>query len=133
MFSQIITEITTTDGNSAWIAPTIAGGFAVVTALFAAYTANRNRRKGNLEQRAPDVQEIWVQQENDRRQRQIMEDMWWDLRAAFKSYFRRVSSTLLRLNVSDEDAKMFSLTASETAAINATPPSDSATPTETDK
>lgn len=103
------------------IAPIIAGVFGVVTALVAAQLYRRNKTKGNRELRAPNVQEMWVQQELDRRARQVMEDMWWDLRSAFKSYFRRVTSLLLQLNIDD---KRFNLTTSEKKAIDATPPED---------
>lgn len=104
-----------------FIAPVIAGIFLIITAVVAAVLARRNSTKGNREVRAPNVQEMWAQQEMDRRARQIMEDMWWDLRSAFKSYFRRVSSLVLTLGIED---KRFNLTPMEKKAIEATPPED---------
>lgn len=106
------------------IAPIVAGGFGLLTGIIAALLARRNSKMGSRENRAPDVQEMWAQQEADRRTRQVMEDMWWDLRSAFKSYFRRVSSAILRLDLTKEQSRVFSLTAAEKAAINATPPED---------
>ena len=103
------------------IAPIIAGVFGIVTAILAGTIYRRNAKKGRRDVRAPNVQEMWAQQEADRRARQIMEDMWWDLRGAFKSYFRRVSSLVLTLGIED---KRFNLTPSEKKAIDATPPED---------
>lgn len=115
-----------------WIAPIVGGIFAVVTGVLAYITSRRNAKKGNIERRAPDVQEMWVQQEADRRSRQVMEDIFWDLRSAFKSYFRRVSTAILGLNLTKEQTEIFSLTATEKKAIDATPPVDPV-PTETGK
>jgi hypothetical protein len=114
------------------VAPIVTGIFTVITVLLSIFLARRNARMGNRENRAPDVQEMWAQQEADRRTRQVMEDMWWDLRGAFKSYFRRVSSAILMMNLTKEQLKIFTLTKAEHDAINAVPPEDPG-PTEAGK
>lgn len=109
----------------------ITGIFGLIIAAISAILARRGQKLGNKENRAPNVQEMWAQQDFDRRQRQVMEDMWWDLRAAFKSYFRRVSGLVLTLGITHTG---FGLTASEKKAIDATPPEDEdPVPTETGK
>lgn len=96
------------------IAPGIAGFFAILTGIIAAIVARRNVKTGAREQRAPDVQEMWMQQEQDRRLRHLVEDMWWALRRAFQSYYRRVQS-----------GGSTELTTKEQAAIDAKLPSES--------
>lgn len=105
-----------------WIAPAITGGFGLVVGIVGALMARRGQKLGNRETRAPDVQEIWAQQEEDRLMRRAIEDLWWALRRAFQSYYRRVSSTLLHLNLPEDVAKKFELTSSELKAIEAKPP-----------
>lgn len=105
-----------------WIAPTITGVFAVIISLVGGVMAFRGSRIGAKEQRAPDVQEMWAQQDHDRRSRQAVEDMWWNLRRAFQSYFRRVTSAVMKMDISDAQRKAFELNTKELAAIEATPP-----------
>lgn len=75
-----------------WIAP--AGIFlgVVVTGLWAAH----NRRKGAVESRFPDVNEIWSQQarqsielDNERKFRRKLEDYSNNLLRAFRAYVAR--------------------------------------------
>lgn len=100
----------------------------IVASTVAALLARRGAKLGNREQRAPDVQEMWVQQENDRRVRQIVEDIWWSLRRAFQSYYTRVQRAVQRLVssgvITEAQAKPFELTAAEQKAIDAEPESD---------
>jgi hypothetical protein len=70
---------------------TVAAGLLV--GAFAIY----NRRKGNIETRAPDVNEIWMQQAREaaaldfeRRARRRLENYVDDLLRAFRGYVRRV-------------------------------------------
>lgn len=70
---------------------TIFGG--LIIGIFAVY----NRRKGNVETRAPEVNEIWAQQnvqshqlDMERRLRRKVEDLLYALRKAFKAYVHRV-------------------------------------------
>lgn len=74
------------------IAPIFTGLFLLLTSLVAYITSRRNAKLGARESRAPDVQELWAQQESDRRLRHLIEDMYWRLRAAFMSYYRRVQA-----------------------------------------
>lgn len=107
-----------------WISPVITGIFAVVLTFVGGLLARRGSKVGSLEQRAPDVQEMWAQQESDRRMRQITEDMWWALRRAFQSYYRRVTSALIQISLTKEQARAFELTPDEVEAIKARPPKD---------
>jgi hypothetical protein len=66
---------------------------AIVVGIFAMW----NRRRGATENRAPDVNEIWQQQNSQSREldlerwlRRALEDFVRDLRRAFHSYVRRV-------------------------------------------
>lgn len=106
------------------IAPAITGAFALLIGLTGGFMARRGQKLGNREQRAPDVQEMWAQQEADRRMRQMVEDMWWNLRRAFQSYFRRVTSAVVKLGLTDEQAKVFELTTKELKAIESHPPEE---------
>lgn len=63
-----------------------------------------NRRRGNQETKAPDVDQMWKQQESDRRAKYTLEDMWWTLRRAFQSYYRRVQAGGSRELTADEQA-----------------------------
>ena len=95
------------------IAPTVTGIFLVITGVIAFITSRRNAKTGAREQRAPDVQQMWAQQESDRHARRVAEDLWWNLRRAFQSYFRRVQA-----------GGSHELTPKEQAAIDAKPPED---------
>lgn len=66
----------------------VVGGFAVW-----------NRRRGATETRAPDVNEIWLRQaqneiqlDTERRLRRRMEDMFVEIRDAFRGYVNRVQA-----------------------------------------
>lgn len=102
----------------------ITGAFGLLVGIVGAIMARRGQKLGNRETRAPDVQELWAQQESDRRMRQLIEDMWWSLRRAYQSYYRRVTSTVLKLGLTDEQAHAFELTKAEKAAIEAKPPEE---------
>lgn len=104
------------------IAPVITGVFALLVGIVGGFMARRGSKLGHREQRAPDVQEMWAQQEADRRMRQLVEDLWWNLRRAFQSYYRRVTHTIIHLGLSDEIVAKFELTDKELAAIEAQPP-----------
>lgn len=75
------------------LAGVILGG--IIVGLFAMH----NRRRGAVENRAPDVNEIWVRQAEDqklldleRRLRRLLEDMYRDIRRAFIVYVGRVTT-----------------------------------------
>lgn len=97
--------------NPEFIAPSIAGVFAIITATIAAVVSRRNAKNSAREDRAPDVQELWAQQERDRQARYTLETLLWRLLHAFESYFGRVQA-----GGSKE------LTAKEQAAIDACVP-----------
>lgn len=110
--------------NQELIAPIITGVFALAVGVVGGLMARRGSKLGNREQRAPDVQEMWAQQEADRRMRQMVEDLWWNLRRAFQSYYRRVTHTMTKLDLPEEVIIKFELTDKELAAIEARPPED---------
>lgn len=69
----------------------IIGG--IIVGVFAAH----NRRKGNIEQRSPDVNEIWIQQnlqskelDKERKWRRRLENFSWELTRVFRGYVSRV-------------------------------------------
>lgn len=71
-----------------WI-PAISGvAFIVVTGAFGIW----NRRRGAVETRAPDVNEMWNETEKARRARRFFEDLFYDVRNAFVSYVTRVQN-----------------------------------------
>lgn len=111
-------------GPEQWIAPTITGVFGVLLATVTALLARRGAKQGNREQRAPDVQELWAQQESDRRMRQLVEDLWWTVRQAFQSYYRRVNTAVHLLNLTPEQLVLFELTKKELAAIESELPAE---------
>lgn len=96
----------------------------LLLSVVAAIMARRGSKLGTREQRAPDVQEMWAQQEADRRMRQLVEDLWWNLRRAFQSYFRRVTGAVSKMDLTEAQAKVFELNAKELAAIGAKPPEE---------
>ena len=66
---------------------------AILLGLFNSY----NRRKGNIETRAPDVNQIWQQQQEqatqldlERKMRRKLEDYVYSFRAMFINYVKRV-------------------------------------------
>ena len=101
----------------------ITAALGIVASTVAALLARRGSKLGSRENRAPDVQEMWAQQETDRRMRQIVEDIWWGLRRAFQSYYRRVTSAVAKLGLTEAQMKPFELTKAEQAAIDKEPPS----------
>lgn len=110
--------------NTDWVAPVITGILAVILSIVSALLARRGARVGSQEGRAPNVQDMWAQQEADRRMRQVVEDLWWQVRRAFQSYYRRVTSAIMKLGLPEEKIKVFELTASELKAIEATVPDE---------
>lgn len=110
--------------NTEWVAPVVTGIFGVIVVIMGAILARRGEKLGAREQRAPDVQQMWAQQESDRHVRQEVEDMWWELRRAFQGYYRRVTNKTLEMSLSEEDAKAFELTPKELKAVRARPPED---------
>lgn len=107
-----------------WVGLIISGGFGVVLSIVAAIFARRGSKLGNQENRAPDVQEMWAQQEQDRRMRQVMEDLWWRLWRAFQAYYRRVMALAVAWGLTDEQIQKLELTTSEQKAIDARPPAE---------
>jgi hypothetical protein len=107
-----------------WIAPVITGVFGIILSIVAAILARRGSKLGAQENRAPDVQEMWAQQEADRRMRQTMEDLWWKLWRAFQSYYRRVQTSVSRMDLTEAQLATFELNTKEQAAIDARPPDD---------
>lgn len=68
---------------------------AAVVGAFALW----NRKRGNFENRAPDVNEIWQQQASQSKQldiertlRRMLQDLVYDLKEAFRLYVYRVQS-----------------------------------------
>lgn len=59
----------------------VVGGFAVW-----------NRRRGAVEHRAPDVTAMWSETERARRLHRYFEDLYFELRGAFRGYVRRVQA-----------------------------------------
>ena len=102
----------------------ITGVFGVIVAITAGIMSRRGAKLGSRENRAPDVQEMWIQQEADRRTRQLVEDMWWNIRRMFQSYYRRVTTAILLLNLTPAQLQVFELNQQELNAINAKLPED---------
>lgn len=48
-----------------------------------------NRRRNNVEVKMPSVAEMWDQQEKDRHMRRVFEDLFYDVRGGWRSYWRR--------------------------------------------
>lgn len=107
-----------------WIAPSVTGIFASLLALLSWILARRGAKVDHREQRAPDVQELWIQQEADRRMRRLVEDLWWRVRRAFQAYYRRVNTAAALMNLPPEQLKVFELTDKELAAIESALPED---------
>jgi hypothetical protein len=68
---------------------------SIIVGIFNRY----NNKKGNVETRAPDVNEIWQQQamqskelDMERKLRRTLEDMYRDLRRVFMGYVLRVQN-----------------------------------------
>jgi thioesterase domain-containing protein len=102
----------------------ITGVFGVVIAVVGGLMARRGARLGQREGRAPDVEQMWEQQEADRLARQRAEDLWWAVRRAFQSYFRRVTALADALALPPEKRRRFELLPAEKRAIDAEMPSD---------
>lgn len=90
-------------------------GGAIVVGGFAVW----NRRHGNREAKAPSVEQLWEQQEKDRAARrraealyEVLIDLYYDLRAAFRAFYRRANMD-----------GGFELTTREQAALDRLPPS----------
>lgn len=67
----------------------------IIVGLFTSY----NRRKGNVETRAPDVNEIWNQErqvsmelDKERKWRRRIENFSWELTRTFRGYVNRVQA-----------------------------------------
>lgn len=107
-----------------WVGLIITGVFSLILGIVAAVFTRRGARLGNKENRAPDVQEMWAQQEADRRQRQAVEDLWWKLWRTFQGYYRRVMALATLWGITDEQLKKLELTSAEQKAIDARPPTE---------
>lgn len=111
-----------------WVAPSITGLFALIVGIVGGILARRGKRLEAKESRAPDVEMLWAQQESDRRARQSAEDLWWNLRRAFQSFYRRVQHHIGLLVaaglLTEVQASHFELTDKEKAAIDARPSED---------
>ena len=110
--------------NESWVAPVITGIFALLVGVVGGVLARRGARLSHREQRAPSVQEMWAQQEEDRQMRILMEDRWWRLWRAFQSFYRRVQAAVVRLSIPEEHRKEFDLTEKEREAVNLRPPDE---------
>ena len=106
------------------VAPAITGAFGIILSVVAAILARRGAKLGARESKAPDVQELWAQQEVDRRMRIAVETLWWNLWRAFQSFYRRVQLAVGKLDLTESQLKMFELNTKEQAAIDARPPED---------
>lgn len=87
---------------------TIFGG--IVVGAFAAW----NRKKGNVETKAPSVAEIWAREERLTRRNGWLSNAAWRIQSAFRRYVSRVQAggpteltateqNLLDLDMSDDD------------------------------
>lgn len=121
-FNSVVTAAPVIPDNV--IGLVITGVFGVIVAIVAGIMSRRGAKLGSRENRAPDVQEMWIQQEADRRTRQLVEDMWWTIRRMFQSYYRRVTSAILLLNLTPAQLAVFELNQQELNAINAKLPED---------
>lgn len=105
-----------------WVAPIITGVFGIILSVLAALLARRGAKMGTRESRAPNVEELWAQQEADRQARIAMETLWWNLWRAFQSFYRRVQHTISGLDLTEKQRNAFEMNAKEQAAIDARPP-----------
>lgn len=81
------------------VTPYIPVAVILLGAIAAGIFNSWNRRRGNLETRAPDVNEMWVRQvqqdhelDVERRLRRTLEDFGGMVRRAFRGYVMRVQS-----------------------------------------
>lgn len=111
----------------------ITGIFGILVAVVTGVMARRGARLSNQEGRTPDVEQMWAQQELDRRQRQRAEDLWWAVRRAFQSYFRRTIMAVDALDLPPAVRRKFDLLPAEQRAINADMPDDDLPATSTPK
>lgn len=94
VYADVASETATT-----WITTWSPIIVAVIGATFAGLWAAHNRRKGNVESRFPDVNEIWSQQarqslelDHERTVRRRLEDYSQNLLRVFRGYHSRVST-----------------------------------------
>lgn len=73
-----------------WIAPTIAGVIAVLTAGIAGIISIRNTRAGAVENRAPTANQAWNETDRARERMHAFEDLFYAARAALKHLMRSV-------------------------------------------
>lgn len=80
-----------------WITPWLPVVVIAVGSILVGLFNAHNRRKGNVETRAPDVNEIWSQQaaqsmelDNERKLRRRIENYAWELMDVWKHYVHRV-------------------------------------------
>ena len=95
-----------------WVAPTITGAIALVTALIAGGVAIRNVRNGARENRAPSVVEAWGTADRVRDVWYDLVDLFHEVRGGWKGYARRVQA-----------GGSTELTAKEKALLEKRPPS----------
>lgn len=79
---------------------------AMIVGLFAVW----NRKKGNMENRAPSAAEAWKEADLARGRLRKIEDAYWIIRHVFQGYYHRVST-----------GGSTELTTSEHEVINARP------------
>lgn len=77
--------------GSEWVAPTITGLIGLLVVTITIVSAARNRRKGAIEQRAPDVTEAWSAAERARDRMFTFQDLFYTVKGSFKSYARRMA------------------------------------------
>lgn len=93
------------------IAPIIAGVILAASSITGYVIASRTSRSTAKDNRAPDVNEAWAETDRARARMHAVEDLFYRVRSAFRSYWMRVA-----------DGGSIQLTEVERAALEADPP-----------
>ena len=75
-----------------WITPLVSGILTILAGAVAGAFAVHNRRRGNREQREPDVTEAWAEADKARAEKFAWMDWGYDQRGGFKGYARRMQA-----------------------------------------
>lgn len=73
-----------------WIAPSVAGILALVTAAVVGFISIRNTRTGAVEQRAPSATQAWGETDRARARMFAFQDLFYTVLAALKQLDRKV-------------------------------------------
>lgn len=73
-----------------WIAPSVAGILALITAAVVGFISIRNTRTGAVEQRAPSATQAWGETDRARERMHAFEDLFYTVRSALKHLARNV-------------------------------------------